>query len=135
MAAPAKILKELEGDTPEMLAWGLLEWVRQVEDVRDRHGILEAFADGLKASGLSCPADALAESTGSQRRIAYRLTHLVAEMEGRSIGQRNQGDRKWILDTYSECLDAAMGRRKPGVRPAPIAADSSDATDAPGVPA
>lgn len=113
MAAPSKIANDLEGDSAEMLAWGLLDWIRQVEDVRDREGILRVFAAGLK-SGRSSPAVQAGEgdviATGEQRRIAFRLTRLVAEMEGRDVGQRSQGDRQWILETYSECLDAVMGR-------------------------
>ena len=120
MAAPAKVSKELEGDSAEMLAWGLLEWIRQVEDVRDRAGILGAFTVGLSAGrGASVPLveGAAHFATGEHRRIAYRLTRLVAEMEGRDIGQRNQGDRQWILETFAECLDAVMGRWVAGVAP------------------
>lgn len=120
MAVPSKVAKDLEGDSVEMLAWALLDWIRQVEDVRDRAGILGVFSAGLK-SGRSQQATHAggsgASATGEQRRIAYRLTRLVAEMEGRDVGQRSQGDRQWILETYSECLDAVMGRWEGGVQP------------------
>lgn len=117
MAGPTPKLKgDLEGDTPEQVAWGLLEWVRLVEDVRDRQGILGAFHHGLMTAQAGFgqePGAGSAEPTGSQRRIAYKLAHLVAEMEGRTPGQRNQGDRTWVMSTYAECLAAVLGRWKP----------------------
>lgn len=117
MALPGqKISRDLDGDTPEQVAWGLLEWIRQVENVRDREGILGAFSAGLTAAreGIALVAmdGAVPPATGPQRRLAYKLAHLVAELEGRDIGQRNQGDRSWILGCYAECLEAVMGRRQ-----------------------
>lgn len=121
MAGPTqKLAKDLEGDAQEHVAWGLLEWIRMVEDVRDRTGILDAYRDGLIAvrEGASAHQPAVdgltpgGAANGTQRRLAYRLAHLVAEMEGRDPGQRNQGDRAWILATYAECLEAVMGRRQ-----------------------
>lgn len=114
MAGPAqKLAKDVEGDTPEQIAWGLLEWIRMVEDVRNRGAILDAYRDGLivARAGLVAPSDAALPASGTQRRLAYKLAHVVAEMEGRDPGQRNQGDRQWILETYAECLEAVMGRR------------------------
>ena len=116
MAGPnQKLAKDIEGDTPEQVAWGLLEWIRMVDDVRDRNGILDAYRDGLIAAAegasLQSPVASAVAANGTQRRLAYKLAHLVAEMEGRDPGQRNQGDRAWILETYAECLDAVMGRR------------------------
>ena len=137
MAGPTqKLAKDIEGDTQEQVAWGLLEWIRLVEDVRDRRGILDAYRDGLIAvregtlTQLQVP-DALASSgaaNGTQRRLAYKLAHLVAETEGRDPGQRNQGDRAWILETYSECLEAVMGRRQ--LAAVATAADAAGATGA-----
>lgn len=121
MAGPTqKLARDLEGDAQEHVAWGLLEWIRMVEDVRDRTGILDAYRDGLIAvrEGASVHQPAVdgltpgGAANGTQRRLAYKLAHLVAEMEGRDPGQRNQGDRAWILETYAECLEAVMGRRQ-----------------------
>ena len=121
MAGPnQKLAKDIEGDTPEQVAWGLLEWIRMVDDVRDRNGILDAYRDGLIAASegasIQPPASHVlglgVAASGTQRRLAYKLAHLVAEMEGRDPGQRNQGDRAWILETYVECLEAVMGRRR-----------------------
>ncbi len=129
MAGPnQKLAKDIDGETPEQIAWGLLEWIRMVEDVRDRNGILDAFRDGLVAARASTEMQhatsdnrpASGAATGTQRRLAYKLAALVAEMEGRDPGQRNQGDRTWILETYAECLEAVLGRRR--VNPAAIAA-------------
>jgi hypothetical protein len=116
MAAP-KLAKDIEGDSPEHLAWGLLEWIGMVEDVRNRTAILDAYGMSLAAVRTGAGMDEGAEpqpATGIQRRLAYKLAHLVAEMEGRDPGQRNQGDRAWILENYAECLEAVMGRRRLG---------------------
>jgi hypothetical protein len=133
MAGPSqKFAKDIEGEAPEQIAWGLLEWVRMVEDVRDRNGILDAYRDGLIAASASnelqhATADIQASSvaaSGTQRRLAYKLAALVAEMEGRDPGQRNQGDCAWILGTYAECLEAVMGRRR--VKPVAAEPQASD---------
>lgn len=130
MAGPnQKLAKDIEGETPEQIAWGLLEWIRMVEDVRDRNGILDAFRDSLVATRESVEMQhattdirpTSGAATGMQRRLAYKLAALVAEMEGRDPGQRNQGDRTWILATYAECLEAVLGRRR--VSPIAVAAE------------
>ena len=52
----------------------------------------------------------------SPQYIAYRLMHEIATVEGKSF-QRNPGggyqqaDRAWILNTYAECVEAALGGR------------------------
>lgn len=116
MAGPTKkVNQDLDGDTPEQVAWGLLEWIRLIEDVRDRQGILSTFHAGLMAAraGMDQPVSAAGQPlpvTGVQRRLAYKLMYLVAEAEGRDPGQRNQGDRSWVIETYAACLEAVMGR-------------------------
>ncbi len=112
MAGPTqKLSPTLDGDTPEQVAWGLLQWIRLVEDVRDRAGILGIFHEGLMtARGGQAPQSEQAPG-GVHRLLAYRLMHMVAEAEGRDPGQRNQGDRAWVMDTYTECLETVMGRR------------------------
>lgn len=108
MAALAqKVAAEPEGDTAELIAWSLTEWIRLVEQIADRPGLLGAFNESMLTTD-----GAGADASGTHRRLAYRLTRLVAEMEGRDLGHRNQGDRAWILATYAECLEAVMGRRK-----------------------
>ena len=133
MAGPnQKLVKDVEGDTPEQVALGLLEWIRMVEDVRDRTGILDTYRDGLVAAseGVASAAASMQAANGTQRRLAYKLASMVAEMEGRDPGQRNQGDRKWILETYAECLEAVMGRRQAAL-PAVLAAAEVEATPVP----
>ena len=43
--------------------------------------------------------------------VAFRLLMLVADLESRTLHgnpakDRTNADRKWILDTYAECLQA-----------------------------
>jgi hypothetical protein len=45
----------------------------------------------------------------SPEQVAYRLLHDVARAEKKSFGGGSIAattDRKWILDTYAECLNA-----------------------------
>lgn len=54
---------------------------------------------------------------GTPQQIAYRLFHDVARAEGKLDPTGNlikAPDRKWILDTYAECLRATTGRRGDG---------------------
>jgi hypothetical protein len=68
----------------------------------------------------------MAENTGlhigenSPEHVAFKLMELVARVERRTMlgykqDQLNDGwseaDRKWILDTYNECIEAAKGFR------------------------
>ncbi len=52
------------------------------------------------------PAVHIGENTPEE--IAYKLLHNVAAAEGKSFARsataKSNGDRKWILDTYAECL-------------------------------
>lgn len=45
--------------------------------------------------------------------VAYTLLHEIAEAEGKSLfhGETNAVDRRWILDTYAECLEATKRNR------------------------
>ena len=48
--------------------------------------------------------------------VALALLERIARSEGRHFDAKPEigadiADRKWILDTYSECLDAAKGHR------------------------
>lgn len=112
MAGPTpKVRSTPDGDTPEQVAWELLQWIRLVEDVRDRAGILGVFHEGLLTARAGHAPQADQPPAGVHRLLAYRLLHLVAEAEGRDPGQRNQGDRQWVMATYTECLETVMGRR------------------------
>ncbi len=47
--------------------------------------------------------------------IAYLLMERVADLEGVALsreGKDKLASRKWLLDTYAECLDAARGARR-----------------------
>jgi hypothetical protein len=50
----------------------------------------------------------------SPEQIAYRLLINVASLERKSLhgSDQNAADRKWLLDTYAECLDTVRGYRK-----------------------
>ena len=90
MAGPnQKLAKDIEGDTPEQVAWGLLEWIRMVDDVRDRNGILDAYRDGLIAAAegasLQSPVASAVAANGTQRR------HEGA-VHGDDDGQRGVGE-------------------------------------------
>lgn len=48
-------------------------------------------------------------------QVAYKLLLMVGEAEKKLYsggGIQGQVDRKWILDTYHECLVAARGHRE-----------------------
>lgn len=53
----------------------------------------------------------------SPEQIAYKLLERVASVEQKLMyatkqpGESQVADRKWILDTFSECLTAAKGNR------------------------
>lgn len=48
----------------------------------------------------------------SQAEVAYTLLIAVADIEGKWSGNCFQNtDRKWLLDTYLECLRATKGSR------------------------
>ena len=52
------------------------------------------------------------ENTPEQ--VAYKLTADIAAMEEKKMYASEKGEtagRKWLLDTYAECLDAVLGRR------------------------
>ncbi|MGL4966141.1 MAG: hypothetical protein ACRC67_33280 [Inquilinus sp.] len=56
----------------------------------------------------------LADSSAEE--VAYRLLERIATIEKKNFsGGWDTGetvpDRKWILDTYAECLEAAKGNR------------------------
>jgi siderophore synthetase component len=52
----------------------------------------------------------------SPEHVAYRLLHDIANVEDKILhrSRDNPGkvaDRKWVLDTYAECLRATSGKR------------------------
>lgn len=51
----------------------------------------------------------------SPEEVAFKLLQTVASVEGKSLfpfrGGDVKPDRKWILDTYAECLAATRGFR------------------------
>lgn len=121
-----KVLRELDGDEPEAIAWNLMEWIRLVEGIPARDGVLSAYATSLATAQASAGAPAATapeHATGTQRKYAFKLLHLIAEIEGRDYGQRNQGDRAWILDCYAACLATVLGSWVvPVVEAAPVEA-------------
>ena len=52
-------------------------------------------------------------SGDSPEVVAFRLMEIVAKVEGKDLddGARGDADRKYVLDTYAECLLAASGGR------------------------
>ncbi|MCK1306454.1 MULTISPECIES: hypothetical protein [unclassified Bradyrhizobium] len=54
----------------------------------------------------------------SPEKVAYVLMERIAQIERKSLHDPNPStsgwtgaDRKWLLDTYAECLNAAKGFR------------------------
>jgi hypothetical protein len=52
----------------------------------------------------------------SPERVAYLLFSMIANVEKRTDSRDSDGDwktmdRKWILDTYTECIKAVRGHR------------------------
>jgi hypothetical protein len=59
-------------------------------------------------------ADAVSiQGTPSPEEVAYKLLYLVAWGENRDLEGWGKADRKWLLDTYAECLLAV---RDPATR-------------------
>jgi hypothetical protein len=61
----------------------------------------------------------MADQTGghSSEQVAYMLLERIASCEGKALaGHGDKADRKWILDTYAECLIAV---RRPDARNQP----------------
>ena len=58
----------------------------------------------------------LVESHGSPspEEVAYKLMYVVAWSENIDLDAWGKADRKWILDTYAECL---LTVRNPASRP------------------
>jgi hypothetical protein len=40
----------------------------------------------------------------SPEQVAFKLFHEVVSAEGPALGAKGGVNRKWILDTYAECL-------------------------------
>ena len=43
----------------------------------------------------------------SPQQVAYKLLEIIASNEGKTLrydGDKASADRKWLLDTYAECL-------------------------------
>jgi hypothetical protein len=49
----------------------------------------------------------------SPEQVALKLLDVIANVEKRSLTSLgpNPADRKWLLDTYAECLEAVRGFR------------------------
>ncbi len=50
----------------------------------------------------------------SPEQVAFRLLEKIADVEDRPLylsREKKSADRKWILDTYAECLLAVLARR------------------------
>jgi hypothetical protein len=51
----------------------------------------------------------------SPEEVAYKLVVIIAQHEGKQLHttptRQATADRKWLLDTYAECLQATTGRR------------------------
>jgi hypothetical protein len=57
----------------------------------------------------------------SPEEIAYKLLYLVSWGENIDLEGWAKADRKWILDTYAECL---LTVKNPGARKTPSAGES-----------
>ena len=61
------------------------------------------------------------QGSPSPEEVAYKLLYLVAWGENRDLEGWGKADRKWLLDTYAECLLAV---RNPAARAAAQPASS-----------
>jgi hypothetical protein len=56
----------------------------------------------------------------SPEYVALQLLHIVAGIENKTLNRNGDVDRKWLLDTYAECLNAVRaptGRTTSVTRP------------------
>ena len=56
-------------------------------------------------------ADALHIGENSPEQVAFKLLYEIANVEGiemRGLSGTKKTDRKWILDTYAECIIAVF---------------------------
>jgi hypothetical protein len=65
-------------------------------EARRRHGAYES------AMAEAAPVVHIGENSPEQ--IAYKLLLLIASKEGKLIDDCATENRKWLLDTYAECL-------------------------------
>jgi hypothetical protein len=60
------------------------------------------------------------QGENSPEQVAYKLLETIASNEGKTLRGSSVGkasaERKWLLDTYAECLQTV---RLPGQRPKP----------------
>ncbi len=78
-----------------------------------------------EGSGGNRPLDLTGESP---ELIAFGLLRYLAQLEqqdSRQNGTVRVFDRKWMLDAYAECLEAAKGQRRPADTAAPVAAPAA----------
>ncbi len=55
------------------------------------------------------------EVTGdSPHAIAYRLMEIIAINEGHPLIPGKYPERKWVLDTYKECINAVLDVKRYG---------------------
>lgn len=47
--------------------------------------------------------------------VAFELFTIIVRLEKKQFepGFPESADRQWVLDTYSECIEAAQGKRRP----------------------
>jgi hypothetical protein len=71
---------------------------------------LIAFVLGLVAAALIVRfGRGSSTSSWTPEHIAYNLMGAIAKQEGKSLNEKSDGarpDRKWLLDTYAECMQA-----------------------------
>ncbi len=59
----------------------------------------------------------------SPEEVAFKLLHVIAKCESKKLyvdkdNSSQTADRKWILETYTECIEAVKGHRvRPGKWP------------------
>jgi hypothetical protein len=54
----------------------------------------------------------MADVTGdSPQAVAFRLLELIAASEGKPLGTGKTPEKKWLLDTYKECINTVLDIR------------------------
>jgi hypothetical protein len=64
----------------------------------------EARRHGAYESAMAKAAPVVHIGENSPEQIAYKLLLLIASKEGKLIDECATENRKWLLDTYAECL-------------------------------
>jgi hypothetical protein len=67
--------------------------------------------DNIWETAMAETAPVVHIGENSPEQIAYKLLETIASNEKKTLHGTATADRKWLLDTYAECLAAVFGKR------------------------